>query len=486
ELFYTVNGGDEQHVVLQNLKSEGPKTLSGTHTFFLEGMGLKPGDFISYYAKAKDNNGVGGAQEASSDIYFMEVRPFDRQFKQSQQNGGGDGGDNDSNMLANRQRQIIAATFRIQRDEPTYTESQKNENYDTVRLSQEKLKSDADGLVDRIKGRLGEELAKSPEYQKLTRNLQDASTEMSGAIAKLGERKAKDALQPEQKALQKLIQAQGIFKEIQVSQSNGGQGQQNNEQDLADLFELQLDKMKNQYESVQRQQSAQQNQQQDELAQRLKDLAARQQKQLEQQMRSDMQSQGGGGGSSPRSQQQMIDDARKMARELEKLSRDEQDQKLEQAARQLQQAADQMQAAQNSAGSPSSRNQSVAASLRAMSLMQQAQRLMDAAKQQGGQQTVSSLRQKAEDALNRQSEIEKAEDQLAKQGASGQGLEDKKQQLWGKKDALANSVSGLANDIEQTARQLGQSGKESTDKLRSASDAIKRNNLPERIKDSAE
>jgi hypothetical protein len=89
ELYYSVNGGEEKRVQLQDLKSDAAKTLSGAHTFFLEEYSLKPGDFISYYAKARDNGAEGG-HESTSDIYFMEVRPFDRNFRQAQQQGGGE------------------------------------------------------------------------------------------------------------------------------------------------------------------------------------------------------------------------------------------------------------------------------------------------------------------------------------------------------------------------------------------------------------
>src|SRR6201999_4308882 len=128
ELYYSVNGGEEKRVELQDLKTDTPKNLSGAHTFFLEEFGLQPGDFISYYAKARDN-GAGGGQSSTSDIYFLEVRPFDREFKQAQQQGGGGGdGDQDSNALTRRQREIIAATFRVQREQATYAPQEKNEN----------------------------------------------------------------------------------------------------------------------------------------------------------------------------------------------------------------------------------------------------------------------------------------------------------------------------------------------------------------------
>ncbi|HMY74800.1 MAG TPA: hypothetical protein PLQ88_23475, partial [Blastocatellia bacterium] len=83
DLFFSVNGGGEKKVDLQKLRGESAKTLSGAHTFFLEEFGLQPGDLVSYYAKARD-----AKNETTSDIYFIEIKPFEKEFKQSQQSGG--------------------------------------------------------------------------------------------------------------------------------------------------------------------------------------------------------------------------------------------------------------------------------------------------------------------------------------------------------------------------------------------------------------
>src|SRR6185369_3200235 len=73
DLFYSVNGAAEQQVSLSDSSAgrHSPE-LRAAHTLFLEELGLKPGDLVSYHAVAKD--GAGGT--GSSDIYFLEVRPF--------------------------------------------------------------------------------------------------------------------------------------------------------------------------------------------------------------------------------------------------------------------------------------------------------------------------------------------------------------------------------------------------------------------------
>ena len=130
----------------------------------------------------------------------MEVRPFDREFRQSQQQGQGQGADQESNALTRRQREIIAATFRVQRELSTYTPPEKDENFGTVTLGQEKLKSDAENLAERIRRRLGDQLSSQPDYAKLVEYLAQASKEMATAIGELRAKKTKEAMPPEQRA----------------------------------------------------------------------------------------------------------------------------------------------------------------------------------------------------------------------------------------------------------------------------------------------
>ena len=75
QLFYSANGAPPKAVSLYG----GPKPLpevSASHTIYLEELGLKPGDFVSYYAKATDTDSIAGPKTATSDIYFVQIRPF--------------------------------------------------------------------------------------------------------------------------------------------------------------------------------------------------------------------------------------------------------------------------------------------------------------------------------------------------------------------------------------------------------------------------
>src|SRR5439155_22956908 len=93
QLFYSVNGGAPKTVALFG----GAKPLtevSAGHTVYLEELGLKPGDFLSYYARATDNDGVQGPKTATRDIYFVLIRPFRKDYKPALSAGGAGVGHN--------------------------------------------------------------------------------------------------------------------------------------------------------------------------------------------------------------------------------------------------------------------------------------------------------------------------------------------------------------------------------------------------------
>src|SRR5262249_39327004 len=106
ELRYSVNGGVEKTVQLP----AGGKTSSGSTLISLEDFKVEPGDVVSLYAVAKD-----ARTSTSTDIYFIEAQPFEKNYTQSQQAGGGGGGGDDDpeqqNQISQRQKEIIAATW---------------------------------------------------------------------------------------------------------------------------------------------------------------------------------------------------------------------------------------------------------------------------------------------------------------------------------------------------------------------------------------
>ena len=227
---------------------------------------------------------------------------------------------------------MIAATHKLIRESEKYTPQERKDGYETVAAGQEKLRTDTLEFLDRMGRRLGEQIEGQKEMAEMAGLLKQAADEMQGAPPPLRKETGRDALPPEQRALQKLLAADAIFRQVQVAFGNqnanggGGGGNQRQQQELAGLFELELDKMKNQYETVQRQQQQQAQQQKSEAERKLEELARRQEQALEEQRRrmQGARNQGGGGGNQ-RQQQELIEETRRAARELETLSRERRD-----------------------------------------------------------------------------------------------------------------------------------------------------------------
>ncbi|MGH7670470.1 MAG: DUF4175 family protein, partial [Gemmatimonadaceae bacterium] len=152
DLVYSVNGGAERTVPLSQATTRALRDISAGYTFMLEDDSLQPGDVVSYYARATDNNTVSGPQSATSDIYFLNVRPYDQEYRQGQSGGGGQSGQgqNQSNQLSQQQREIIAGTFNLSRDSATYAAKDLQENLATLRLAQQKLREQTAELSRRL------------------------------------------------------------------------------------------------------------------------------------------------------------------------------------------------------------------------------------------------------------------------------------------------------------------------------------------------
>src|SRR6476646_7441254 len=237
QMFYSVNGGAEKTVNLFG----GARTLpevTASHTIYLEELGLKPGDFVSYYAKASDNNGVQGPQTTTSDIYFVQIRPFKKDYKPAQSmagmGGGGAGGDQ-MNQLSQQQREIVAATFNIVRDRPKMSADKFREQTVFLTLAQAKLRQQVEELSGKMNSRLD---AVDPAFKAIAEALPKAAGEMKTAEGNLKGQQAKEALSPEQRALKLLQDAEQQY-EVQVSTQRGcgggGGGGNQLAEDLADL-----------------------------------------------------------------------------------------------------------------------------------------------------------------------------------------------------------------------------------------------------------
>jgi hypothetical protein len=96
------------------------------HLIDMERLGLQVDQLVSYFVWADDYGPDGEARRTFSDMFFAEVRPFEEIFRADQSSGGGEqqeqggqqggGGGNEPSRLSELQKQIVIATWKIQRE----------------------------------------------------------------------------------------------------------------------------------------------------------------------------------------------------------------------------------------------------------------------------------------------------------------------------------------------------------------------------------
>jgi hypothetical protein len=475
DLVYSINGGPTRTLTLFGGSSP-RKDLTAGHTFYLEEIELTPGDFISYYATTQDANAVGGAQTATTDIYFMEIRPFDRQYRQAESQGepGSGGGQPDFGQLSTRQRQIVAATFKIVRDSADYVEGELLENVTTLALAQGRLREEATALVERMQSRGIVQMDSS--FRAVAEALSNAVVEMGAAEELLGERHPQDALSPEQRALQQLQRAEAAFREMQVTQQQPGGGSPGGEsadaEDLADLFELELDRLRNQYEEVDRGQREQAAQEIDEVLERLRELAQRQQQENERMRAQAQQNQGGrsGGGEA---QRRLAEQAEEAARQLERLSREQSRPELDETARRLREAAEAMRRA-----AASSESEATARGQSALDQLREARRLLEQNRSAGLQREIEDALERAQRLGEQQDDVMEDVERLAQDDPQRQ---ERVNRLTERKNEMAEEVRDLESQLAELSRSARGEQPDAAEKLQEAATEMRDARLADKI-----
>src|SRR5207247_821688 len=475
QLFYSVNGSAPKTINLFG-GSRPLNEVSAGHTIYLEELGLKPGDFVSYYAKASDTDAVQGSKTTTSDIYFVQIRPFKKDYKpaQSQAGGGGGGGGQQVGQLSQQKREMVAATFNIVRDKAKTKPEKFRENVVFLNLAQAKLREQVEELVGKLKARLG---AVDPSYNKIADVLPKAAEEMKSAEGELKALKADSALSREQRALKLLQEAEQQY-ELQVSQQQGGGGggggQNQMAEDLADLFELELDKLANQYEMQQRAEQQGKDQEIDQLVEKLNELARRQQQEMERQRRMAQSGQSASGNSSA-GQRALADEAEKAARQLRQLTRDQQQRpELNDAMKKMQEAADAMRqaAANGSKDGGAQANQ-------ALDRLREVQQRLERNQSGRGERDLQRAQRQAEELANEQKQVASDVNGLDQAGA---GREAKAQEIGQRKDAMDAKVADLQQQLEKIANQMRRDEKDAARKLDEAAGSIRDKRIREKIR----
>jgi hypothetical protein len=526
ELRYSVNGGDWQSVPMS---IEG-RSVDTDHVFFLEDMqsvststldenqvmdNLESGDLVSYYARVTDKE-----QTSNTDMYFIQVQPFDRRYSQSQQGGGAGGqGGNEQQEISQRQKEIIVSTWNLIREKTESKGTLNNSTQDNALLLsglQATLSEQALTLVERTRAR---QLNADEQIEKFVENMEMAAAAMAPASEFLEEIELEKAIQPEQEALQHLLRAEAVFTDMQISfqQGQGGGGSSSSAgQDLAEMFELEMDLKKNQYETGSPASPSAQTEQADDAMKQLEDLARRQE-----QLANNMQ------------QKNNITEAQKWQQEMLRREAEELQEQLDR----MEQSAQNSQQGQQSSSSNPGGQQSTASSegseqgqgqgqsqsatsrrlesaIRAMNEVSDAmnnpgdhEALERAAQEAGNQlegareevargqqqsmeQSFENMASKANELFEDQKRMEQELQQAVKRalaereqtGQVGSGLSRADEaRLASEKKEMTEKLQGLEQDIHASVEQYDNSLPEAVSELEDAREIISKSQLSERL-----
>ncbi len=236
-----------------------------------------------------------------TDLFLIQVQPFEQRFTQSQAGGGGGGGggggEEDGN-ISRRQREVLLATWNLQRNAEGAGDRDAERNADNARMLAEvqtTLKQQTATLVDRARARAL--TGQDQSVAQFVKNMEEAAKAMDPAAKNLGNMKLADAVKYEQQALQLLLRAESVFRDIQVAMrqqggGGGGGGGSQASRDVSEMTELEMDLAKNQYETEQspgEQGGGAASEAEDELMRRLRELARRQEQMAREAQRQNQQ-----------------------------------------------------------------------------------------------------------------------------------------------------------------------------------------------------
>lgn len=316
ELVYAVGGRAETVVPLS---TPGVATsVKGRRTLFLEDLRVRPGDFVSYYVRAFDRGRGRSSNEARSDIFFLEVKPFEQEFALAQsQTGSGSRAIDD---LVAAQKEVVVATWKLDGRARKANDARSEQDIRAVARAESDLKAKVERTASLFRTntmRNPRQTARGgggqPPRAGQTRTEEEAMTEVSTAmgraVTQLTGLKTREAVPHEMDALTFLLKAQADVSRREVSRdARGDRGSNNANYDLSTLFDKEL--QRNQETNYEHRRTAESSADQSGgMLERIKDLARRQDELLKRQQ--DL----------ARSREMLTE--QELQRELEKLTREQ-------------------------------------------------------------------------------------------------------------------------------------------------------------------
>lgn len=276
--------GREPQVIPLTKRVQGNAPFNVQHTQPFEDLNVQPDDLVSFYLYAVDRDKHGDPRRVTSDLFFAEVRPFEETFRQQDQPAGQAGGrqaggkaGQQGNKIENviqQQKQIVTATWNIQRAERKEWTAQTDEQVGTVAESQHLTRSQFFEQANQLPA-AAQRLATSA-----LERMETAERELRTAVENDAAESLATALAAEQAAYQALLRLRAKDHRVtQGQQAGGGEGGGGSASEQQ-LQNLELSDRKNRYEqrpsAGEQQTNAAEQRENLVVLDRLKELARRQ------------------------------------------------------------------------------------------------------------------------------------------------------------------------------------------------------------------
>jgi len=312
------------------------RVADGSYTFYLEEFDVEPGDIISYYAHAVDNNTRTGPGEASSDIYFIEIRPFNEDFQEMEAE--------QSQPMPNPLLEILASQKQIIRETAKHINAKPSSVTDEYRSAVKKTADKQDKLKDKTQ-ELADEFSmamqgESPVTPEILMNLEDAIQKMREATDSLNAVQPTEAIPAEQEALELLIKVSLELPHILMQMRNSNP-------QLAENLELEMEELQSELEQQQNELDMEMQEETQEMLDQARQMLADQQQLSQQSQQLGRENEPSPSEMQQNSQQQgqLSQQAQQMAQQLGTMQQNaqgSQGQRLDQAGQAMQQAGEQM------------------------------------------------------------------------------------------------------------------------------------------------
>ncbi|MGE0360651.1 MAG: hypothetical protein AB7H93_13115 [Vicinamibacterales bacterium] len=449
-------------------------TASGSYLLFLEDLEVSPGDFVTYFVRARDIGRGKPPSESRSDMFFLEVKAFDDEFVAAQSQAMAAGAQSQGVQdLAAAQKEIVVATWKLDARGRRARNARSAADVRAVAAAQRALEQraarEAGGQLQsatgsdprRRRGRASANAVGDNPMGLAIEAMRKAAVELEGL-------RTEAAMPHELEALNQLLKAETDVKRRQVArqQSGGGGGGNRDTPDLSSLFDQELRKQQQtNYETPASSETRQDERQAEDPLERLRELARRQDAMSREQR--DLASNGDGL------------DPETVKRRLERLSRDQESlrRELEELARQLPEPNGERQASSPSPSGqepqqPGQRGQQGQASQGQPGQQAQGQ----AGQTPSGQESAGrgssrqSLRDAAEEMRRASAGLQQQDPARASQNAE-RALERLRQAEQGLRGSTADDRRRLLGDLQLETRQLADAERRVSQELERADDS---------------